>query len=149
MTVTESMNMSEKAGELRGSRQITVNESAEDYLETILVLRNSLGMVRSIDIVNEMNYSKPSISIAMKKLRESGFITVDGSGYISLTEEGMRIAEKTYAKHKVLQACLEALGVEPVLAAEEACHIEHVIDDDTCQKICNFYHEFMEQKIKD
>ncbi len=141
--------MNEKAGELRGSRQITVNESAEDYLETILVLKNSLGMVRSIDVVNEMNYSKPSISIAMKKLRENGFITVDDGGYISLTEEGMRIAEKTYAKHKVLQACLEALGVEPELAAEEACHIEHVIDDDTCQKICDFYHKFMEQKIKD
>ncbi|MBR2122158.1 MAG: metal-dependent transcriptional regulator [Lachnospiraceae bacterium] len=128
---------------------MTVNESAEDYLETILVLKNSLGMVRSIDIVNEMNYSKPSISIAMKKLRENGFITVDDGGYISLTEEGMRIAEKTYAKHKVLQACLEALGVETELAAEEACHIEHVIDDDTCQKICDFYHMFMEQKIKD
>ena len=75
--------MNEKAGELRGLRQIIVNESAEDYLETILVLKNSLGMVRSIDIVNEMNYSKPSISIAMKKLRESGLITVDEKAWRS------------------------------------------------------------------
>ena len=141
--------MSEKNGELRGSRQIIVNESAEDYLETILVLKNSLGMVRSIDIVNEMNYSKPSISIAMKKLRESGLITVDESGFISLTAEGQEIAERTYARHMLLQDCLMAIGVEKEIAAEEACHIEHVIDEDTYQKIYEYYHSHIRKQGTD
>lgn len=141
--------MNEKIGELRGSRQIIINESAEDYLETILVLKNSLGMVRSIDIVNEMNYSKPSISIAMKKLRENGLITVDESGFITLTEKGQEIAERTYARHMLLQEVLMAIGVEKTIAAEEACHIEHVIDDDTCQKIYEYYHSHIKNKETD
>ena len=141
--------MNEKAGELRGLRQIIVNESAEDYLETILVLKNSLGMVRSIDIVNEMNYSKPSISIAMKKLRESGLIMVDESGFITLTPEGLEIAERTYSRHMLLQDCLMAIGVEKEIAAEEACHIEHVIDEDTYQKIYEYYHSHIRNKEAD
>ena len=121
--------------EFRGSRKIAVNESAEDYLETILVLKNSIGAVRSIDIVNEMNYSKPSISIAMKKLRENGYIEMDEGGYISFTPQGEEIAERVYSRHMLLQDCLMAIGVDRETAAEEACHIEHVIDDDTFQKI--------------
>lgn len=115
------------------------HESTEDYLETILILRNRNGNVRSIDIVNEMGFSKPSISIAMKKLRENGLIDMDRNGYISLTEKGLAIAERTYARHTLLTNCLVAIGVDPDTASEEACRIEHVIDDDTYRKLLRYY----------
>ena len=87
-----------------------IHKSAEDYLETILVLRNTKGRVRSIDIVNEMGYSKPSISIAMRKLRESGHVNMDNEGYITLTESGMEIATTIYERHKLLTQWLIQLG---------------------------------------
>ena len=121
-------------------------ESSEDYLETILILRERKGNVRSIDIVNEMNYSKPSISIAMKKLREAGKIEMDANGYISLTPEGEEIAGKIYARHKLLQAVLMAIGVDPQTASEEACRIEHDINDDTYNKINEYYNERLKEK---
>ena len=121
-------------------------ESSEDYLETILILRERKGNVRSIDIVNEMNYSKPSISIAMKKLREAGKIEVDANGYISLTPKGEEIAGKIYARHKLLQAVLMAIGVDPQTASEEACRIEHDINDDTYNKINEYYNERLKEK---
>ena len=121
-------------------------ESSEDYLETILILRERKGNVRSIDIVNEMNYSKPSISIAMKKLREAGKIEMDANGYISLTPEGEEIARKIYARHKLLQAVLMAIGVDPKTASEEACRIEHDINDDTYNKINEYYNERLKEK---
>ena len=92
---------------------LTVHESAEDYLETILILQSRNGLVRSIDIVNEMNFSKPSISIAMKKLREQDYIEMDQNGYISLKPEGRKIAERIYARHKLLTKCLMAI-ISPV-----------------------------------
>jgi Mn-dependent DtxR family transcriptional regulator len=115
------------------------HESSEDYLETILILRERKGIVRSIDIVNEMNYSKPSISIAMKKLRASGMIEMDMNGYITLTDAGEEIAKKIYARHQLLQDVLIALGVDPQTASDEACKIEHDINDDTYNKINEYY----------
>ena len=115
------------------------HESAEDYLENILILRERNGNVRSIDIVNEMNYSKPSISIAMKKLRTEGLVEMDLSGYITLTSKGEEIAQRIYKRHRLLKKVLMAIGVEEETAAEEACRIEHDIDDDTYDKINAFY----------
>ena len=115
------------------------HESAEDYLENILILRERNGNVRSIDIVNEMNYSKPSISIAMKKLRTEGLVEMDLSGYITLTSKGEEIAQRIYKRHRLLKKVLMAIGVEEETAAEEACRIEHDINDDTYDKINAFY----------
>ena len=116
-----------------------LHESAEDYLETILVLFERNGQVRSIDIVNEMNFSKPSISIAMKKLRENGYIHMDVNGLITLTDEGREIATRIYSRHKLLTSVLEAIGIDAKKAEEEACKIEHDIDDETYDKIQAFY----------
>ena len=115
------------------------HESSEDYLETILILREQNGNVRSIDIVNKMNYSKPSISIAMKKLKSEGLVEMDLNGYITLTSRGEEIAQRIYSRHRLLEKCLIAIGVDPETAEEEACRIEHVIDDDTYDKIHTFY----------
>lgn len=123
-----------------------IHESAEDYLETILILEERNHEVRSIDIVNEMGYSKPSISIAMKKLRENGYIQMDNSGYITLLPKGREIAERIYARHKLLRKALLAIGVDESKATNEACHIEHVIDDDTYEKLKVYYEVHMNPK---
>lgn len=112
-----------------------IHESAENYLETILALSKTKQFVRSIDIVNEMNFSKPSVSVAMKHLRESGHIVMDESGYITLTESGLEIANNIYERHQVLSALLVKLGVDQETAKEEACRIEHDISQDTFEKI--------------
>ena len=104
-----------------------IQESAEDYLETILILHNKKGMVRSIDIANEMGFSKPSVSVAMKNLRENGYIEVSPEGYITLLPRGREIADKIYERHTLLTNWLVALGVSPEVAAEDACRMEHVI----------------------
>ena len=112
-----------------------IHKSAEDYLETILKLQKEKGQVRSIDIVEDMHFSKPSVSVAMKKLRESGHVIMDENGLLTLTEEGYAIAHRIYERHQVLTKMLMALGVEPETAAEEACKIEHDLSDDTFEKI--------------
>ena len=99
---------------------MNIHASAEDYLETILVLKQRMGEVRSIDIVNELNFSKPSVSIAMKKLRENGYIEVDEGGYISLKETGLEIAQNIYDRHKVLTEFLVSIGVSEETAAADA-----------------------------
>lgn len=106
-----------------------IRESAENYLETILILsqRKGKGEVRSIDIVNELEFSKPSVSVAMKNLRENGYITVDKDGYIRLTDKGLEIAEKMYERHTLLSQWLMKLGVDEKVAVEDACRMEHVI----------------------
>lgn len=114
---------------------MNIHESAEDYLETILILKNRLGQVRSIDIVREMNFSKPSISIAMKRLRENGYIEMDAEGYITLLPPGLEIAQSIYARHRLLTEFLVQLGVSPETAAVDACKIEHDISQETYQKI--------------
>ena len=112
-----------------------IQESAENYLETILVLKKRLGTVRSIDIAHELGYSKPSISYAMKNFRENGLITQDEHGFISLTAEGLSIAEKTYERHQVLCEFFMMLGVDQDTAEDDACRIEHVISEATFLKL--------------
>ena len=108
-----------------------IQESAENYLETILVLHNRKGSVRSIDIANEMNFSKPSVSVAMKNLRLGGYIKVDDDGNIILLDKGLEIAEKIYERHTLISGWLTSMGVDPKIAAEDACRIEHVISNET------------------
>lgn len=117
---------------------MNIHASSEDYLETILVLSQRQGQVRSIDIVNEMNFSKPSISVAMKKLRENGYISMDYDGFITLEPPGREIAERIYARHRMLLDFLVHIGVSPEVAAEDACRMEHVISDETYQKILGY-----------
>ncbi|WMJ85026.1 metal-dependent transcriptional regulator [Oscillospiraceae bacterium LTW-04] len=114
---------------------MVIHASAEDYLEVILVLTERLGLVRSIDIVNELGYSKPSISVAMKKLRENGYIEMDSEGYIRLLPPGMEIAQRIYRRHKLLKSFLISLGVDETTAAEDACKIEHCISEETFLKL--------------
>ena len=104
-----------------------IQESAENYLETILLLSKKRPEVRSIDIVNELDYTKPSVSVAMKNLRENGYITMNSEGHISLTDKGRKIAETMYERHKLLSNWLMFLGVDEETAMEDACRIEHVI----------------------
>ncbi len=108
-----------------------IQESAENYLETILVLQKRNGQVRSIDIANELEFTKPSISVAMKNLRQSGLIDMDQNGYITLLEEGREIAEKIYERHTILTNWLIKLGVAPDVADMDACKIEHVISTES------------------
>ena len=114
-----------------------IQESAENYLETILILHQKNGAVRSIDIANELQYSKPSVSIAMRNLRENGYIRVDDNGFITLLPQGMDIAERIYERHTLLTNLLTALGVTPETAAEDACRIEHVISAESFEAIKN------------
>lgn len=114
-----------------------IQESAENYLETILILHKRSHLVRSIDIVNELNFSKPSVSIAMKNLRENGYVKVDEDGYITLTERGEKIAETIYERHTFISNWLMALGVTPETAIEDACRIEHVISSESFEAIKN------------
>jgi len=111
------------------------DESLEDYLETILLLKNKLANVRSIDIVNELEYTKPSVSIAMKKLREMNLIVMDENNYITLTEEGKSRAEKVLERHTIITELLVSIGVAPEVAAEDACRIEHDISEETFNAI--------------
>ena len=117
---------------------MSTHESAENYLETILVLQNRLGEVRSVDIVNELEFTRPSVSVAMKKLRESGHIRMDGEGYITLTESGMLTARRMLERHTLLTGFLTQLGVDKETAAKDACRIEHVISEQSFEKISRF-----------
>jgi Mn-dependent DtxR family transcriptional regulator len=118
---------------------LKIQESAENYLETILVLKNRKGEVRSIDIANELNFSKPSISNAMKQFREKGYIIVDETGYITLTDSGHEIAKNVYERHLMLTRFLMSLGVSEETAKEDACRIEHVISKESFNRIKEHY----------
>ena len=111
------------------------NESAENYLETILILSESRPVVRSVDIASELNFKKSSVSVAMKKLRESNHITVTPEGFIYLTEIGKEVADRIYERHKLLSSWLEQLGVSPEVAVADACRIEHVISAESFEAI--------------
>lgn len=115
-----------------------LHESGEMYLETILILKNQNEYVRSIDIAHTMDFSKPSVSRAIKLLKESQLIVVDDKGYIDFTDEGRRIAEKVYGRHQILTEFLVSIGVSAKRAEEDACRIEHIISDETQQCIQNF-----------
>ena len=110
-------------------------ESMEDYLETIYVLTKRLPVVRSIDIATELGYSKPSVSVAMKNLRNKGFVTVSQEGYITFTEQGEALASETFERHTVISNWLISLGVSPETASEDACKIEHDISRETFQAL--------------
>ena len=112
-----------------------IQESGENYLETILVLHNQKGTVRSIDIANELGFSKPSVSVAMKNLRTNGYIEVDKEGFITLLDKGREIADKIYERHTLLSTWLVRMGVSPEVAAEDACRIEHVISAETFERL--------------
>lgn len=104
-----------------------MNESSENYLETILILSQKMPHVRSIDIANELEFTKPSVSVAMRNLRENGYIVVDKDGHITLTDAGRQIAETMYERHTMLSNWLMYLGVDAETAVEDACKIEHVV----------------------
>ena len=114
-----------------------LQESGEMYLETILVLSRRLNKVRSVDVAEEMGYSKPSVSRAVGILKKNGYIIMDGSGHLYLTDEGRSVAEKTFERHRVLTKVFTKLGV----SAEDACKIEHVISDETFEAIKRFVAE--------
>ena len=117
---------------------MVIHESAEDYLETILVLQQQCGQVRSIDIVNKLGYSKPSVSIAMKKLRESGYISMAADGLITLNESGLEVARRVYKRHKTITKMFELLGVSAEQADEDACKVEHDLSKETFDCINEF-----------
>ncbi len=114
---------------------MNIHESAEDYLEAILKLKEDQGMVRSIDIVRELGFSKPSISVAMKNLRENGYIRMDDDGFITLLPPGEKIAQRIYERHQLLTEFLTQLGVSPENAAADACKIEHDLSDESYERI--------------
>ena len=110
-------------------------ESAENYLETILILQKRNGTVRSIDIASELEYTKPSVSVAMKNLRENGYIEMDKLGHITLSESGLAIAQSVYERHTALSDFLVAIGVREQTAREDACRMEHIISEETFEAI--------------
>ncbi|MFR8812117.1 MAG: metal-dependent transcriptional regulator [Lachnospiraceae bacterium] len=112
-----------------------INESAENYLETILILSKKLPVVRAVDIANELDFKKSSVSIAMKNLREKEHITVTDAGYIYLTDAGREIAEMIYERHEMISKALMALGVPQEIATEDACRIEHVISKESFEAV--------------
>ena len=114
---------------------MNIYESAEDYLERILILQEKQDGVRSIDIAHSMGFSKPSVSVAMKKLKEAGLIVINDDGYISLTKEGHIIADKIYDRHRVLMQLLVNIGVSQEQAEKDACKVEHVISEETFEAI--------------
>ena len=118
-----------------GRKNMSVNESAENYLETILILSKQLPVVRSVDIANELGFKKSSVSVAMKNLREKEHISVDHSGFITLTPSGREIAEMIYERHQLLSGWLVELGVPADIAAEDACKMEHVISKESFEAI--------------
>ena len=124
------------------------DESLEDYLETILMLQKSKGQVRSIDIANEMNFTKPSVSVAMKNLREKGYITMDSTGYITLTEVGRQRAEDVLERHTLLADLLMRIGVSKETALADACKVEHDLSEESFEAIKRSLHSSKLSSIK-
>jgi DtxR family Mn-dependent transcriptional regulator len=112
-----------------------IYESAENYLEAILVLSRQKGSVRSIDVAQHLEFSKPSVSRAVSLLRENGYVSMDHNGLLTLTDSGRDIAERIYERHTIFTNWLVQLGVNPEVAAEDACRIEHQISDESFEKI--------------
>lgn len=118
-----------------------INESAENYLETILMLSKTRPVVRSVDIATELGFKKSSVSVAMKHLREKNHITVTPEGYIYLTESGKEIADMIFERHELLTSWLEGMGVDKDIAAEDACRIEHVISRESFEALKKHIHK--------
>ena len=113
-----------------------IRKSAEDYLETMLILKEEHGYIRSVDIAEHLGVTKPSVSYATKNLRENGYITMASDGLITLSSKGMEIAEKIYERHKVLTSFFISIGVDPEIAREDACQIEHDLHQETFEALC-------------
>ena len=124
-----------------------IRQSAEDYLEAMLVLQEEHGYIRSIDIAKKLGVTKPSVSYAVKRLKESGYINMEANGPITLAPAGYRIAKRIYERHKALTAFLEKLGVSREQAEEDACKIEHDISHETYVAICDYLNEGREEKL--
>lgn len=122
---------------------MVIKESAENYLEAILMLKNKNGYVRSIDIAHELNFSKASVSVAMKNLREEGYVTTDPDGGLELTEKGLEIAKSVYDRHDLIAEALIALGVSEKTAYEDSCKIEHCLSQESFEKIKEYFEEKM------
>lgn len=123
-----------------------IQKSAQDYLETMLMLQQSRGYVRSIDVADQLGVTKPSVSYATKRLRENGYITMDSDGLISLTQAGLDIAQSMFRRHTVLTGVLMSLGVDEETAREDACKIEHDISEKTFEALCRFAEKMKEEK---
>lgn len=119
----------------KGGLEVPIYQSGEDYLESILKLQEQGKHVRSIDVAAELGYSKPSVSVAMKKLRESGHIRVDEGGVIALTDAGREVAMRTWERHRTLKDFFVRLGVDPAVAERDACKVEHDLSDETFEKL--------------
>jgi Mn-dependent DtxR family transcriptional regulator len=115
---------------------ITIQKSAEDYLEAMLMMKEQHGYIRSVDVAEQLGVTKPSVSYATKRLRENGYITMDRSGFITLSETGMEIADRMYSRHKALTEFFISIGVNPQTAREDACKIEHDISQETFDALC-------------
>ena len=123
-----------------------IKESAENYLEAILMINKQKGCVRSIDVANELGFSKASVSVAMKSFREDGYINVDPDGNLSLTEKGMEIATTIYEKHQIIAKILIAIGVSPETAYEDSCKIEHDLSNESFDRIKDYYTQNIENR---
>lgn len=132
---------------MEGGTLLKIQESAENYMETILMLGKEKGNVRSIDIATALSFSKPSVSVAMKNLRENGYILMDKDGYIALTEKGHEIAETIYERHTLLSSFLMYLGVSRETATQDACRIEHVISPESFEALKQ--HVYSHKEIMD
>lgn len=124
-----------------------INESAENYLEAIFMLKKESDFVRSIDIAHELEFTKASVSVAMKSFREKGYITIDENGGISLTDIGQQIAEKVYERHHVIASLLISLGVSKETAFEDSCKIEHVISDESFEKLKSHMYTSLKKEV--
>ena len=120
---------------------MSIYESGEDYLEAILMVSERKEDVHAIDIVNELGFSKPSVSIALKKLKEQGYITIDDNNHLHLTDEGFQIAKNIYERHKILTSILTSIGVSKEVAEDDACKIEHDLSDESWEKVKKYYNE--------
>lgn len=129
------INRNNQHRDRKGGLPLKIQESAENYLETIFVLSKQLNVVRAVDIASSLGFSKPSVSNAMKSFRTQGFINVDATGHISLTPPGLAIALKVYERHQLLTQYLMFLGVNEVTAKEDACRMEHILSEETFEKI--------------
>lgn len=119
-----------------------LHASGEDYLEAVLVLHKKMGMVRSVDLARHMGYSKPSISHAVGVLRKGGFLTMDTDGFLHLTDTGKKIAEEIYDRHQLFTQMLIDVGIDPVIAEQEACQMEHTISTESFEKIRNAHKKY-------
>ena len=127
---------------------MVIHESVEDYLESILILQERRGYVRSIDVVNELGFSKPSVSIAMKKLRENGYINMAPDGHITLNESGYEIASRIYNRHKTLTRFFTLLGVSDKTASDDACKVEHDLSSETFLKIQEYVQHLEQERTE-